>query len=109
MAVLVFDLTNPHPFDNLTHWLGELKENCAHQIRIVVVGNKSDLTDKRAIKREDAEAMARKLDAPYFETSAKTGSRVSTVFESAAGQLMNDLALKKLAPDVKYGSTRQAE
>ena len=25
VAVLVFDLTNPHSFDNITHWLGEIK------------------------------------------------------------------------------------
>lgn len=73
----------------------------------MVVGNKSDLVERRAIKREDAEAMARKLDAPYFETSAKTGNRVATVFESAAAQLMNDLNSKKLAPDVPMTSPRQ--
>ncbi|XP_053202037.1 uncharacterized protein LOC128386937 isoform X2 [Panonychus citri] len=43
----------------------------------VVVGNKSDLEDKRQVSREEGQRMATKLSASFFETSAKNGKNVS--------------------------------
>ena len=51
---------------------------------IILVGNKSDLGDKRQVQKEEAEAFARKNDLIFFETSAKTSAGVEETFTTAA-------------------------
>ncbi len=77
-AILVFDVLRPNTFEKLDHWIEELMEN-AGSIPFAVCGNKVDLKDRK-ISNERAEQFAKKLGAPYFETSAKTGESVRPAF-----------------------------
>ena len=52
VAFLVFDLTNQESFDELQRWVEEIKTHANEQTRLVLVGNKSDLSDKRVITKE---------------------------------------------------------
>ncbi len=41
--LLVFDLTNINSFLKTTHWMGEILKHAPQGIKILLVGNKSDL------------------------------------------------------------------
>lgn len=48
---------------------------------MVLVGNKCDLVDKRAVSAEEAQALADKaFHGKFFETSAKTTKNINEVF-----------------------------
>ena len=49
-------------------------------IPFILVGNKSDLTDQRAVTLANAQALANEWKVPYVETSAKTRENVDKVF-----------------------------
>ena len=49
-------------------------------IPFILVGNKSDLTDQRAVTLANAQAQANEWKVPYVETSAKTRENVDKVF-----------------------------
>ena len=49
-------------------------------IPFILVGNKSDLTDQRAVTLANAQAQAKEWNVPYMETSAKTRENVDKVF-----------------------------
>lgn len=49
-------------------------------IPFLLVGNKIDLDDRRAVSQEAAAAMAQEWGVPYIETSAKTRHNVDQVF-----------------------------
>ncbi|MEM2155250.1 MAG: ArgE/DapE family deacylase [Candidatus Jordarchaeales archaeon] len=82
-GVIVFDLTNMRSFENVEKWYNELTSTCG-KIPIILVGNKHDLVSERRVPRYEAEQMARKLGALYFETSAKTRYMVDEAFTAAA-------------------------
>ena len=47
----------------------------------VLCGNKTDLTDERKVSREQGQQLADSLGVPYFETSAKTGENVTSLYQ----------------------------
>lgn len=45
----------------------------------MLIGNKSDLSNKRAVSREEGESFAEKNGLTFLETSAKTADNVEVV------------------------------
>jgi GTPase SAR1 family protein len=45
---------------------------------VVICGNKADMEDAREVSKEDGQALAQKLNCPFFETSAKVPRPINT-------------------------------
>lgn len=72
-------------FNHLESWLKEVKTQSNPEIKIFLIGNKSDLEDQRKIPSEKAQNFVNENGLHYFnETSAKTGFNAKTVFIEAA-------------------------
>ncbi len=80
-ALLVFDITRADTFQNVANWLDEIHENASSKISLVLVGNKADMGDKRAVPFEEAKTFAENNGMSYVETSAKTGMNVGEAFQ----------------------------
>ena len=52
---LVYDITRKETFDSVDKWIPDLKANESENISIIIIGNKSDLEDRRQVTKEDAE------------------------------------------------------
>lgn len=52
-----------------------------NKVVLTLVGNKSDLEDKRTVEFNIANEKAKQYNIEYFETSAKKNSNVDQVFE----------------------------
>ena len=52
---LVYDITRKETFDSVDKWILDLKANESENISIIIIGNKSDLEDRRQANKEDAE------------------------------------------------------
>ena len=79
-ALLIFDLTNSASFEHLPTWIEEVRANAKTEIPFLLVGNKSDLLDQRAITLEEINSFTRNFNLYYMETSAKTGEGVGDCF-----------------------------
>ncbi len=44
----------------------------------MICGNKADMEDAREVSKEDGQALAQKLNCPFFETSAKVPRPINT-------------------------------
>ena len=53
----------------------------------ILVGNKLDMTEERAVPKEDAEKMASEYGVQYFETSALTGDGISEMMDNIMCQV----------------------
>eukprot|EP00292_Cryptomonas_paramecium_P022088 CAMPEP_0113697716 /NCGR_PEP_ID=MMETSP0038_2-20120614/22288_1 /TAXON_ID=2898 /ORGANISM="Cryptomonas paramecium" /LENGTH=163 /DNA_ID=CAMNT_0000620757 /DNA_START=313 /DNA_END=802 /DNA_ORIENTATION=+ /assembly_acc=CAM_ASM_000170 len=87
VAVIVFDVTSKESFDNTGRWIDEVRQERGEDVILALVGNKTDLTEKRQVTREEGEEKARKYKILYVETSAKAGLNVKSLFRSLAQQL----------------------
>eukprot|EP00826_Nyctotherus_ovalis_P045387 TRINITY_DN5026_c0_g1_i24.p1 TRINITY_DN5026_c0_g1~~TRINITY_DN5026_c0_g1_i24.p1 ORF type:complete len:215 (-),score=67.27 TRINITY_DN5026_c0_g1_i24:172-816(-) len=86
-AVVVYDITNRKTFDSVRQWVTETRNLQGDDIKIMLVGNKTDLVDKRQVKTDEGEKLAEELKLDFVETSSKTGSNINELFVSIASSL----------------------
>jgi Ras-related protein Rab-18 len=76
-------------FEGASFWLEQFNTFNKQPKKIIfLIGNKSDDTENRIIKLEDAKQFAKDNKLTYFETSAKTGRNIKKVFENLTLKLM---------------------
>ena len=91
-------------------WLKDLKSNSNPDIKIFLIGNKSDLEDERVVSREEAEQFKNDYDLDLFmETSAKNGINSTELFTEAAKLLFNDYSKYKITRCAKKGEILKIE
>lgn len=85
--LLVFDITNPESFVNLTAWRKEVSNYASETVNLILVGTKSDLSEKRKISYTDASEFAKAHNMEYIETSAKSSINIDTAFITLTNNL----------------------
>ncbi|XP_057778577.1 ras-related protein RABA3-like [Salvia miltiorrhiza] len=93
-AMLVYDVTKRQSFDHVARWVDELRAHADTSIVIMLIGNKADLLDSRAVPAEDALEFAQTQNLFFFETSALSGENVEPAFLKLL-QEIHDVVSKK--------------
>lgn len=88
VAIVVFDITNRQSFMSTSKWIDDVRSERGNDVIIVLVGNKADLSDKRQVTLEEANAKATQLEIMFMETSAKAGHNVKSLFKKIATELV---------------------
>lgn len=87
VAVVVYDVTSRQSFLNIQRWVEEVRAERGSDVIIVLVGNKTDLVDKRQVSIEEGDAKSRELNVMFIETSAKAGFNIKALFRKIAAAL----------------------
>uniref|UniRef100_A0A7M5WI41 Rab6 n=2 Tax=Eumetazoa TaxID=6072 RepID=A0A7M5WI41_9CNID len=87
VAVVVYDITNTNSFQQTNKWIEDVKAERGNDVIIMLVGNKTDLAEKRQVATESGEAKAKELGVMFIETSAKAGHNVKQLFRRVASAL----------------------
>ncbi|KAE8680588.1 Ras-related protein RABA4d [Hibiscus syriacus] len=95
-AMLVYDMTKRQSFDNMERWLEELRGHADTNIVIMLIGNKCDLANLRAVPTEDAQEFAQRESLFFMETSALESTNVETAFFTALIQIYRIISKKTL-------------
>ena len=91
LAILVYSIENKESFENLENWLNDIKTQSSPDIKIILIGNKVDLEDKRVVTKEMGEQFRNDHNLCLFmETSAKTGFNAQNLFMKAATILYDE-------------------
>ncbi|KAG9351368.1 hypothetical protein JZ751_022617 [Albula glossodonta] len=107
IAVVVYDITNLNSFQQTSKWIDDVRTERGSDVIIMLVGNKTDLADKRRasssyksvslilplslpnmnVSVKAAEWEAPDLNVMHIETSAKAGYKVKQLFRRVAAAL----------------------
>lgn len=89
-AILVYDVTDPTTMEKLPEWVYELQQRGSQDIILTIASNKADLagTSPQSVAPEVAQAYAKEIGATMFETSAKTGKGIESLFNDLAQKLL---------------------
>ena len=86
-ALVVYDITNNDSLIGAKAWIKELRKRGQTGCIIAIVGNKTDLEEKRQVSTLKARNYAIEQSCIHIETSAKTAHNVERLFEIIASRL----------------------
>ena len=101
LAMIMYSIDDEESFRHLDYWIKEIKNNSNPDIKIILIGNKVDLEDKRTVSKEEEEKFAKENGIEeVYETSAKTGFNAKNIFCRAAQILYKEhLNYKQIGRD----------
>ena len=82
-CLLVYDVTNRKSFEECKDYYNKnLIEKCKKNVKVILLGNKTDLKDKRVVLPEEGNGLALENDYMFMETSCLNNTNVSNAFET---------------------------
>ena len=106
--IVTYDITDRDSFNAVHTWMSEIEKYTPTKPSITLVGNKSDLVDRRAVSEEEGREMAEHYRVRFLETSAKECKNVETSFTTMTRTCMGNIVkplpghegpVRKLAPN----------
>ena len=94
IAIIVFDVTNRTSYMNVNRWIEECKNHGNPKIKLFLIGNKCDATN-RVVSQEEATKYAQQFNVIYMETSAKTGFGIAEAFQTIGKNIIDIVAIPK--------------
>lgn len=87
VAVIVYDITDRASFLNSSKWIDEVRTERGNDVVLMLVGNKTDLSDRRQVSSEEGAAKAKEEGVLFIETSAKGNFNIKLLFRRLATAL----------------------
>ena len=88
-AFVVYDITLKESFEAVDKWINDLRSNTDERLEIILIGNKSDLEEKRQVTKEEGEEKAKEKEVAFMETSALNCDNI----EKAFNEILNKVYL----------------
>ena len=101
-AVIVYDISNHETFAHVTSWVDDARTLASNDVALMIVGNKADLEEERAVTKLQGAILAQECGAHFLEASAETGENVNEVFTQTARMVLSKIEtgrLRHLIPD----------
>jgi small GTP-binding protein len=91
-ALLLYDVSASLTFQSLPRWLQELRENADGNIVVMLVGNKCDLQELRAVSTEEGVGFSKNENLLFIETSALDATNVQESFTRLITEIVHRLS-----------------
>jgi hypothetical protein len=72
-------------------WFSNVEQHATEGVNKILIGNKCDWEEKRAVSTERGQALADELGIPFLEVSAKSNINVDQAFYSLASDIKKRL------------------
>ena len=84
VILVVYDVTERKSFQNVTTWVECINKFAKSNVLRILVGNKTDLEDKRVITKEEGRKLAEEHGLKFYEISALKITGLYEMFEDVA-------------------------
>ena len=92
-------------FLNTSKWIEDVRNERGNDVIIVLVGNKTDLSERRQVSVEEGEDKSTKESIMFIESSAKAGFNIKALFKKLATALPGmESSQAQPANNCKYSS-----
>ena len=108
-VLVVYDITDRDSFENLNSWLIEIEKNANKNVYKLLIGNKSDLEDKRKVTYQEGKDFATSNGMQFIETQAKTDSKVKDAFELLTQEIIKSNVTKDKGNEKKERTVHLAD
>lgn len=106
--LLVYDITQEKSFENIKNWIRNIEQHASEDVEKMILGNKCDMEDKRAVSKERGEALAGDYGVAFMECSAKANINVEDAFLQIASTIKKKIDRKvETPPNMNKGGTVQ--
>ncbi|KAJ9101159.1 GTPase Ypt2 [Naganishia friedmannii] len=89
--LLVYDVTDEKSFQNIRTWYQNVEQHASEGVDKILIGNKCDWDEKRAVTLEQGRQLADELGIRFVETSAKDNEGVEEAFFTLARDIKTRL------------------
>ncbi|KAL5256604.1 hypothetical protein ACHWQZ_G011750 [Mnemiopsis leidyi] len=96
--LVMYDITNETSFLDIRNWLSQVQQHSFGNAQIIIVANKSDLEDQRAVPTQRGKDLASELGYDFFEASAKTSDSVQSTFHALVSSICVQVTFLKNSP-----------
>ena len=103
VAIVCYDVTSRESFQSIDKWIEDARALRDDDVLLILAGNKSDMGDRRQVSFEEGQEYANRMNLLFFETSAKTGQNIKTLFNELAKKLTGIETNPINNPDEKTG------
>ena len=88
---IVYDISDKKSFYDVDIWLKDCRDICFKSVLIYLIGNKSDLEDKRQVTTEEGKQFANENNLKFYETSAlnDVNKNVRKVFDECGKMILS--------------------
>eukprot|EP01035_Chromulina_nebulosa_P017329 gene17329-22873_t len=89
--LLVYDVTDRQTFESIRNWYTLIQMHANENIKVILIGNKCDLSDQRMVSFEEGESLANECNIHFYETSAIENINVEKSFLTITTDVKNRL------------------
>lgn len=91
-VIIAYDVSDEETFASVRYWKQEAEKHASKDVRLALIGCKSDLGSKRAVNYDEGKALAGELGVHFFaETSSKLGDNVDDAVTTMLNNIMTHL------------------
>ncbi|RYR32714.1 hypothetical protein Ahy_A10g047234 isoform G [Arachis hypogaea] len=87
----VYLLIRRETFNHLASWLEDARQHANPIMTIMLIGNKCDLSHRRAVSKEEGEQFAKENGLLFLEASARTAQNVEEAFIKTAAKILQNI------------------
>ena len=90
-CLLVYDITSRDSFNRIeNYFVPKIKENCNQILKVVLLGNKADLKDKRKVSDKEGANLALENEYTFMESSCVDNYNVLDAFTALIDMTNNE-------------------